>query len=68
MLSSSFRRSGRIGTFFIFQFEIARMAIRTDVKYTEMAMMFRLIVFLSELTVTEIEDGNHSVLQLLLRR
>ena len=37
-----------VGTFFIFKFQIARVAIRTDVKSAEIAVMFRLFVFRSE--------------------
>ena len=48
-----FGRRIRVGTFYIFKFEIARIAIRNNVKSAEMAVMFGLFVFLSELTVKQ---------------
>ena len=36
------------GTFIIFKFQIARVAIWTDVKSAKMTVMFRLFVFLSK--------------------
>ena len=58
----------RVGTFFIFQFQIARIAVRTDVISGKMAVMFGLFVFLSGLTVAQFIDGSRSVFQLLFRR
>ena len=49
MLSSSFRQSDRSWDYFIFPFQIARIAISTDVKSADIAVMFRLFIFLSEL-------------------
>ena len=57
-----------VGTFFIFQFQIACIAVWTDVKSAKMAVMFRLLVFLSEFTATLFAGCSRSVLPLLLRR
>ena len=38
----------RVGTIFIFKFQIARVSILTDIKSAKMTVMFRLFVFLSE--------------------
>ena len=65
---SSFRQSDWSWDLFIFQFQIARIAIRTDVKSAKMTVMFRPFIFLSKLTVTELAGCSRSILQLLLRR
>ena len=57
-----------VGTIFIFNFQIARIAIRTNVKSAELAVMFVLFAFLSESTVAQFAGGSRSVLQLLFRR
>ena len=43
-----FGRRISVGAFFIFKFQIASIAIRTDVKFAEIAVMFGLFVFLSD--------------------
>ena len=55
-----------VGLCFIFQFEIACIAVWTDVMTAKMAVMFRLFVFLSELAVKQLAFCSRSVLQLLL--
>ena len=59
----------RIGveTFFILQFEIAYIAVWTDVITARMAVMFRIFVFHCQLSMAQITGCSRSVLQLLLR-
>ena len=59
---------GQSWDLFIFTFQIARIAIWTDVQSAKMAVMFGLFVFLSELTVAQFAGGSRSVFQLLFCR